>query len=112
MKPRRITDDMYASIPSLLARGLNAADIAKMYGVRKGSLQVLCCKRRISLRPAKTPAQPPEPLSLPLSHKAQRSLREAARALGRTSAALASDLLERIASDDLYKAVLDETVPS
>ncbi len=35
-------------------------------------------------------------------------LREAAQAMGRPIARLASDLLEKIASDDLYKAVLDE----
>ena len=111
MKPRRITDEMYASIPSLLKKGFSADDIAEMYGVRNGSLRVLCCKRRISLRIPKNVA-PAEPLRLPLSHSTQRSLRETARALGRTSSQLARDLLDRIASDDLYKAVLDETVPS
>jgi hypothetical protein len=38
-----------------------------------------------------------------------KSLSEAARAMGKDSTArLVSDLLEKIASDGLYKAVLDE----
>jgi hypothetical protein len=106
-KPARVTDEMYARIPSLLEEGMTSAEIAELYGVKPGSLQVLCCKRGISLRSAKNSA-PPEPLSLPLSHRTRRSLRGIARALGRTSSQLASDLLERIASDNLYRAVLDE----
>ena len=50
---------------------------------------------------------PDEPL--PLSDGVLQSLREAARAMGKDSMArLVSDLLETIASDGLYKAVLDE----
>ena len=37
-----------------------------------------------------------------------KSLREAARAMDRPTTRLISDLLEKIASDGLYKAVLDE----
>ena len=50
---------------------------------------------------------PDEPL--PLSDGVLKSLSEAARAMGKDSTArLVSDLLEKIASDGLYKAVLDE----
>ena len=50
---------------------------------------------------------PDEPL--PLSVGVLKSLSEAARAMGKDSTArLVSDLLEKIASDGLYKAVLDE----
>ena len=50
---------------------------------------------------------PDEPL--PLSDGVLKSLREATRAMGKDSTArLVSDLLEKIASDGLYKAVLDE----
>ena len=46
---------------------------------------------------------------LPLSDGVLKSLREAARAMGKDSTArLVSDLLEKIVSDGLYKAVLDE----
>ena len=37
-----------------------------------------------------------------------KSLSEAARAMGRDTARLANDLLEKIVNDNLYKAVLDE----
>ena len=44
-----------------------------------------------------------------LSDGVLKSLREATRAMGKDSTArLVSDLLEKIASDGLYKAVLDE----
>ena len=50
---------------------------------------------------------PDEPL--PLSDRVLKSLSKAARAKGKDSTArLVSDLLEKIASEDLYKAVLDE----
>jgi hypothetical protein len=50
---------------------------------------------------------PDEPL--PLSEGVLKSLREATRAMGKGSTArLVSDLLEKIANDSLYKAVLDE----
>ena len=46
---------------------------------------------------------------LPLSDGVLKSLSEAARAMGKDSTArLVSDLLEKIVSDGLYKAVLDE----
>ena len=50
---------------------------------------------------------PDEPL--PLNESVLKSLREAARVMGKDSTArLVSDLLEKIVSDGLYKAVLDE----
>jgi hypothetical protein len=109
----RITDEMYARIPALLEQGLTQTEIAAMYGVKLGSLKVLCSQRGISLRkggplPKRTNLTlPDEPL--PLSDEVLKSLREATRAMGKDSTArLVSDLLERIVSDDPYKAVLDE----
>jgi hypothetical protein len=109
----RITDDMFARIPRLLLEGTTKAEIAAMYGVTLGTLTVLCSRRSISLRkggslPRRTNlALPDQPL--PLSDGVLESLRETTRAMGRDSTAqLVSDLLEKIASDGLYKAVLDE----
>ncbi len=85
-----------------------------MYGVTLGTLAVRCCQRGISLRkggalPRRTTNLPKRYLTLPLSDGVLNSLREAARAMGKDSTArLASDLLEKIASDGLYKAVLDD----
>ena len=104
---------MFARIPALLLEGTTKAEIAAMYGVTLGTLVVLCSQRGISLRkggslPKRTNLTlPDEPL--PLSDGVLKSLREAARAMGKDSTArLVSDLLEKIASDGLYKAVLDE----
>jgi hypothetical protein len=104
---------MFARIPALLLEGTTKAEIAAMYRVKLGTLKVLCSQRGISLRkggplPPRTKlVLPDEPL--PLSNDVLKSLREAARSMGRDSTArLASDLLEKIVSDDLYRAVLDE----
>ena len=109
----RITDEMFARIPALLREGTTKAEIAAMYGVTLGTLTVLCSRRGISLRkggslPRRTnltlPDQP-----LPLSDGVLKSLRETTRTMGKDSTArLVSDLLEKIVSDGLYKAVLDE----
>ena len=121
MKTSRVTDDMFARIPALLRKGTTKAEIAAVYGVTLGTLKVLCCRRGISLRkggplskrsngplPKRTNLSlPDEPL--PLSDGVLKSLREATRTMGKDSTArLVSDLLEKIASDGLYKAVLDE----
>jgi len=121
MNRSRITDDMFARIPALLLEGMTKAEIAAMYSVTPGTLVVLCSQRGISLRrggtlPKRTKLPkrtnltlPDEPL--PLSDGVLKSLSEAARAMGKDSTArLVSDLLEKIASDGLYKAVLDEEV--
>ena len=104
---------MFTRIPALLLEGTTKAEIAAMYGVTLGTLVVLCSQRGISLRkggslPRRTNLTlPDEPL--PLSDGVLKSLRETTRAMGKDSTArLVSDLLEKIASDGLYKAVLDE----
>jgi len=113
MRTSRITDDMFARIPALLREGTTKDEIAAMYGVTLSTLVVMCCRRGISLRkggplPKRTDLSlPDEPL--PLSDSVLNSLRETARVMGKDSTArLVSDLLERIASDGLYRAVLDE----
>ena len=110
---KRITDDMFARIPVLLFEGMTKGEIAAKYDVTLGTLTVLCSRRGVSLRkggalPKRTNLTlPDEPL--PLSDGVLMSLRKATRAMGKDSTArLVSDLLEKIASDGLYKAVLDE----
>jgi hypothetical protein len=109
----RITDDMYARIPALLEQGMTKAQIAAIYGVKPTSLQVACSRRGISLRkggpllPRTSLSLPDE--SIPIDEDTLRSLREAARTMGKSSTArLVSDLLEKIARDGLYNAVLDD----
>lgn len=113
----KISEEMFDSIPALLASGRRRQDIAELFGVTVNSLQVQCSKRGLSLRDGGALIKrakvmlPDEPL--PLSNDVLRSLRVTARALGRTSAAtLISDLLEKIVSDNLFNAVLDEETAS
>ena len=104
MKPPQVTDELYARIPALLKQGTTKAEIAAMFGVKLSTLVVLCSRRGISLRKGLRRA-----LVLPLSDDVLKSLRDVARRLGKGSPEwLASELLRKIVSDDLYMAVLDE----
>jgi hypothetical protein len=100
---------MLDGVPALIEQGLTKYEIAEQFGITPGSLTVMCSKRGISLRkggrhkPSGTITLP-----LPISLAAMMSLRSAAVSRGGDTKRLAIDLLERIASDDLYNAVLDE----
>jgi hypothetical protein len=106
-----LTTEMYDSIPALIEQGLTKVEIAERFGCTAQTLQVQCCRRRISLR--KGGKSQPRPLKLlpaaplDLSDAALLALRERATAMGIDTAKLARDLLETIAKDDLYVAVLD-----
>ena len=126
-RPTVLTKDVMAGIPVLVQQGLNAEAIAARLGCTVGTLKVRCSQAQISLRVPKelkvvplVPApQPPKPLkqkrsyafalptTLQLSRVAMSRLRQRAEAIGVNEAQLASDLLEVIAQDDLYDAVLD-----
>ena len=116
-----------AGIPVLVQQGLRAEAIAARLGCTVGTLKVRCSQQRISLRVPKevkvvplvplVPAlKPPTqkrsyafalPTTLQLSRVAMSRLRQHAEAIGVNEAQLASGLLEAIARDDLYDAVLD-----
>ena len=125
-----LTKDVMAGIPVLVQQGLNAEAIAARLGCTVGTLKVRCSQAQISLRvpkevkvvplvplvPAPQPPKPPKqkrsyafalPTTLQLSRVAMSRLRQRAEAIGVNEAQLASDLLEVIAQDDLYDAVLD-----
>ena len=106
MTKPRITKEMYASIPTLLAEGNNRQQIAKLFGVTLNNLAVLCSRRGISLRHG-GPVRRRTMLSV-LTDNTVASLRLTARRMGTDEVQLASRLLECIASDGLYRAVLDE----
>ena len=135
MKMRKmiLTKTVLASIPTLVEQGLNTEAVAARLGCKVSTLKVRCSQAQISLRvpkevkvvplvplvPVLSPAKPPEspkrkrsyafalPTTLQLSRVAMSRLRQRAEALGVNEAQLASDLLEVIAQDDLYDAVLD-----
>ena len=129
-RPSILTKDVMAGIPALVQQGLNAEAIAARLGCTAGTLKVRCSQAQISLRtpkevkvvplvplaPAPTPPKPTQskrcfafavPTTLQLSKVAMSRLRQRAEAMGTTEAAMATTLLEVIAQDDLYDAVLD-----
>jgi hypothetical protein len=122
-----LTEDVMAGIPVLVQQGLNAEAIAARLGCTVGTLRVRCSQAQISLRvpkevkvvplvPASKPpeqkrcfafAMPTTPTTLQLSRAAMSRLRQRAEATGVNEAALVRNLLEVIAQDDLFDAVLD-----
>ena len=119
-----LTKDVMAGIPVLVQQGLNTEAIAARLGCNVGTLKVRCSQAQISLRvpkevkvvPLVSDPKPPQskrcfafalPSTLQLSRVAMSRLRQRADAIGVNEAQLASVLLEVIAQDDLYDAVLD-----
>ena len=133
MRHRILTKEVLASIPSLVQQGLNTEAIAARLGCTVATLKVRCSQNHISLRvpkevkvvpmvplvPAPKPPKPPKPpkqkrpyafavpTTLQLSRVAMSRLRQRAEATGMTEAELVTNLLEVIAQDDLFDAVLD-----
>jgi hypothetical protein len=129
-RPSILTKDVMAGIPVLVQQGLNAEAIAARLGCTAGTLKVRCSQAQISLRlpkevkvvplvplaPAPTPPKPTQskrcfafavPTTLQLSRVAMSRLRQRAKATGISEAELVTTLIEVIAQDDLYDAVLD-----
>ena len=129
-RPSILTKDVMAGIPVLVQQGLNAEAIAARLGCTVGTLKVRCSQAQISLRFPKevkvvplvplapVPTTPKSsqskrcfafavPTTLQLSRVAMSRLRQRANAMGVTEAALVTTLLEMIAQDDLFDAVLD-----
>ena len=119
-----LTKHLMAGIPVLVQQGLDAEAIAARLGCNVGTLKVRCSQAQISLRvpkevkvvPLVSDPKPPQskrcfafalPSTLQLSRVAMSRLRQHAEAIGVNEAQLASVLLEVIAQDDLYDAVLD-----
>jgi len=130
MRRTILTKEVLATIPQLVNSGLRSQDIAMRLGCKVTTLKVRCSQARISLRPPKeakvlrlvplvplvpapkTPKQKRSyafavPTTLQLSRVAMSRLRQRAVATGMTEAELVTTLLEVIARDDLYDAVLD-----
>jgi hypothetical protein len=101
-----LTPQDLAGIPALIEQGLRRADIAERLGCKASTLQVRCSNAGISLRRRKR-LELRAGSQLTLSHEAVAGLRACAAARGCSEAQLASELLEVIARDDLYDAVLD-----
>ena len=109
VRSRRIlTRDVLARIPAMVASGSNRQAIAAALGCKLSTLQVRCSQARISLRrPGKRPESAPY-TNVRLNREVVDLLRERAARRGETEQALARRLIEIIARDDLYNAVLDD----
>ena len=102
-----LTRNVLDGIPALVAQGLRKADIAKRLGCKESTLQVRCCNAGISLRGGPKRLKLRDGVPLTLSRETIASLGMRAAREGCSEAQLASDLLETIARDGLYDAVLD-----
>ena len=107
----RYTQEMYDSIPQLLAEGVTKTEIAARFGTTPNSLQVQCSRRGISLSPRGSKLRRRR-LSLPdapldLDDAVLIRLRVKARQMGTDEIELVNNLLRTIVEDDLYAAVLD-----
>ena len=102
-----LTRDVMAGIPTLVEQGLRKREIAERLGCKESTLQVRCCNAGISLRggPKRLKLRAGVPLTLSRETIASLSVRAAAD--GCSEAQLACDLLDTIARDSLYDAVLD-----
>lgn len=118
MRPRRkkFTPVVIDEIPQLVDEGKSPEEIARRIGCTVSTLRVRCSQFKISLRRArKNRTQKPRAAKVtPRSHLVVRISRHAIEALrvqatseGMSDSQLATALLEAIARDGLYKAVLD-----
>ena len=83
------------------------AEIAEALGCKLNTLKVRCSLVQINLRPLGSFRRPREQRSIKINKAALQLLKERAAASGKTESALASELLEVIARDNLFDAVLD-----
>ncbi len=119
MKRSRVTEEMYATIPSLIAEGKSRNQIAELFGVKVMSLQVMCSRRNISLwgrdRAQHTRKKKSENAAisfvddcLPKIAAAEQlvALRQQARMRGVTEIGLMTRLVEKVVERKLYDELL------
>ena len=134
-RKKKLTPMVIARIRTWVEQGLRSREIAQNIGCTVGTLRVRCCQLGISLRKAnpnndrganhhtrQTPgSHQPGPATRPakrdvrrgqllilMSPSAVHQLQSRAAVKGLSDSRLAATLLEKIAQDDLYDAVLDE----
>lgn len=98
-RPRIFTDEIRAIIPLWVNQGLSREVIAERIGTTVAGLSMACSQYRISLRPST------------LSEKAWAAIESEARKLCVTPESLITLVMERVGSDNLFKAILDFSEP-
>jgi hypothetical protein len=108
-KRARFSPLVFAQISEFVAQGLSAAEIAERIGCKLGSLRVKCSQQGISLRRSSGSGQSPLPkrLKISLPDSIAVNLEEQALKKGLSQTDLVLALLDAIARDDLYDAVID-----
>jgi len=99
MGRKKFTADVLEQIPKLISDGKSLSEVAGQIGCSVDSLRVRCSQLGVTLRR--------NGLTVRLSQSTLDGLRQRATAEDMSEAGLASALLEVIARDGLYKAVLD-----
>jgi hypothetical protein len=116
-KKRIFTPEVLANIPQMVANGLSGDDIAVLIGASASSVKVMCSRHKISLRrPNKQRKQPAPPAPLPSNILLKVKVDAQTLALitmraelkGITINAVAEQLLQIVARDNLYDAVIDD----
>jgi hypothetical protein len=105
-----LTKAVLATIPEMVEqRGMRAHNIAEKLGCKISTLKVRCSQARISLRPPGSRQGRPksDERTIRVTKAALALLQDRAAASGKTPGTLAQELIERIARDNLYDAVLD-----
>jgi hypothetical protein len=107
--------ETFSLIKTLVAQGVPAEEIADRVGCKLGTLRVRCSQHRISLRRSTIPLAASKrsgaaTLVVPLAEDVSLDLQRHADKRGLSEATLAAALLEAIANDNLYNAVLDHDV--
>src|SRR4051812_47624680 len=114
MRRRKFTPLVIEQIPNLVGNGKTVSEIADSIGCTVSTLRVRCSQLKISLRRSRERSDDrsekrnlSSQLNLLLSSAAVEKLRQQAKAERMSDSQYAASLLEAIARDDLYRAVLD-----
>jgi hypothetical protein len=102
-KTRIFTPEALVKIGDMVEQGMNRREIASVLGCSVNSLTVRCSQLGISLRRGQASKMVP----LRLSKSASFVMHLQATKLSRDVSMLAKELLEAIARDNLFDAVLD-----